>query len=241
MGVPAIASEQKGYIERFKDWGNEKPSTNFYIFGSLGSVNSTKSDIRKWADDNYPNKEENNSGGKFGVGYSLNKYFAIEGQIVTLADFKYSEKESYYLGYKGGYRFYDEYEDETTVESRGFGINLVGNTPSYKDFSLFGKVGYHMINTEYKTTYTYREIAKDNFAIGSNNTYVLSKEVLFKESKKMKSNIMTFAMGISYKIQEKWFATLEYERFAGLSKGDYFGMDSKFDASMTSLGIGFKF
>lgn len=241
VGSMLYASEDKRLFERFKDWGEEKPSTKIYIFGSLGSVNSSDSEGKKWSDSYFPSKEERKTGSKLGIGYSINKYFSIEGQFINLGNTKYSGNYSYidesdYDIYSVGVAY--EGVEKLEIDSKGFGINLVGKTPSYKDFSIFGKVGFHMISTEYKyidTYETYQIYQKVNILEYTRRI----KE--YSESKTIRSNIATFGIGILYNIQEKWFISLEHERFNSLSKGNFLGKDTEYDANITSFGLGFRF
>lgn len=221
--------------------GEMKHQQTIYIFGSTGSFSSTKSEGIQYVEQNFNKITEEKGGGKFGIGYSFNKYFAIELQSVNFGNSSY--ETSYGMIDKSHYDYdyrWDVYENEEklSVETKGIGINFVAITPEYKNFSLFGKIGVHKITSEYKF-----ELIEESYEVFGQTTILNStrqKSVSY-ENKEINNNISTFALGLMYHLQKRWFITLEYEKFAGLSQGDFLGLDTEYDASLTSFGLGLRF
>lgn len=138
---------------------------NGYLFGSVGQADA---DLN-WTD-------EKDTAFKIGAGVQLNPYVGVEFQYVDLGE------------------AVDKYRDalnsaSVSAATDGFGANLVGTLPMDR-FKLFGKVGYHKLDTDIKV--------RINNASGSGS-----------ESEWVTS----YGVGASFALSPAFEVVAEYERY----------------------------
>src|SRR5690554_4606251 len=123
---------------------------NGYLFGNVGQAEADKPGLVNELDAalaaeadffglGYRSSwDDEDTAFKVGAGIQLNRHIAIEFQYTDLGSPEY--KGTVTNGFNA-----------TTVKVRGdtdgFGMNLVGSLP-FDRFKLFGKVGYHKLETE---------------------------------------------------------------------------------------------
>lgn len=95
-----------------------------YLFGSLGQSDADVSDATETEDTAW----------KLGAGLQLNEHWGVELQYTD-------------LGQVEGDVFVSGVPFQAELETQGFGANVVGTLP-FERFQLFGKLGYHRMETE---------------------------------------------------------------------------------------------
>lgn len=100
---------------------------NGYLFGSVGQAEADLFDDINGAGASI---DEKDTAFKIGAGVQLNSYVGVEFQYSDLGEVRASNAVA-----------------EASAATEGYGVNLVGTLPLDR-FSLFGKVGYHKLDTD---------------------------------------------------------------------------------------------
>ncbi|HDZ57903.1 MAG TPA: porin family protein [Pseudomonas xinjiangensis] len=102
---------------------------NGYLFGNVGQ---SEADVSA--------SDTEDTAFKIGAGIQLNPYIGVELQYVDLGEVS----DDFFFG--GSLA-------KASIATEGFGGNLVGTLPLDR-FKLFGKVGYHQLESEAKLSYS---------------------------------------------------------------------------------------
>ena len=145
---------------------------------------------------------------KMAVGLQANQYVALEMQYIDLGE----GKDKVYGTVDGL-----DFSGKVALDTKGFGANLVGTLP-LDDFKLFGKVGYHRLETKAKATVT---------LTGGVNT--------FTDKGKAKTNewVPSFGAGASYAFTPAIEVVAEYERYKKVA--------DSYDVDLASVGLRYNF
>lgn len=194
-----------------------------YVQISAGQSKAEKFELTKHIGNawDYSSSNRTDTAYKIAVGLKINPHIAIEGQYIDLGKSKY-KSGNYYMG------TLDE-TGKASIDSYGLGMNLVGAYP-VGDFSLFAKVGYHLMRTKYS----------QRVVEYGNPTYSESQS---SSSRKL---IPSFGVGVSYAMTNHLAVLIEHERFNGLGRGskvNHFGdkYSVKHDVDFTSIGLRYHF
>lgn len=100
---------------------------NGYLFGSVGQA---EADLFDDINESGVSIDEKDTAFKIGAGVQLNSYVGVEFQYSNLGEVSASDSVA-----------------KASAETEGYGMNLVASLP-FDRFSLFGKVGYHKLETD---------------------------------------------------------------------------------------------
>ncbi|PRB79919.1 porin family protein [Pseudomonas sp. MYb185] len=173
---------------------------NGYLFGNVGQADY---DFGSYFKPFAGSVDEKDTAFKVGAGVQLNKYVGVELQYIDLGEATYKQPD------------YKE-----TIEVSGYGANLVGTLPLNR-FKLYGKVGYHQLEADYK--------AKDTF---------------FDEraSSSEKDWITSYAVGATFAINPQFEVAVEYERYNDVEYRDIeAGRDVEVDIDLATIGLRYNF
>ena len=145
---------------------------------------------------------------KIAVGLQANQYVALEAQYIDLGEGKakaYVAVDDVTVRAKGAF------------DTKGFGANLVGTLP-LDDFKLFGKVGYHRLETKGTVKGT-----------ATKGTQTLN----FKVKDKTNEWVPSFGAGASYAFTPAIEVVAEYERYKKVA--------DSYDVDLASVGLRYNF
>lgn len=197
---------------------------NGYLFGNLGQADADASKMRKdldlaaellaWnfgLDEGGSSLDEKDSAFKIGVGVQLNKHIAVEFQYVDLGDVSYkAQGVDTVFGTTGSLK--------ATSGTDGFGANLVGTLP-FDRFKLFGKVGYHKLDTDVKATVNVAEPGVGSLRVS--------------ESDDTTEWVTSYGIGASYAFTPQVELIAEYERYQDVA--------DEYDVDFGSIGLRYNF
>lgn len=144
------------------------------------------------------------TGYKIAVGLQANQYLAVEAQYINLG----KAKDKLWAA-------------RASSETKGIGANLVGTLP-IDEFKLFGKVGYHRLETKSKLA------APGGYA-----------------SRKKTDGVTSFGVGASYAFTPAVEVVAEYERYRKVADrkanvGAY-RVNFEHDVDFASVGLRYNF
>ena len=145
---------------------------------------------------------------KIAVGLQANQYVALEMQYIDLGE----GKDKVYGTVEGL-----DFSGKVALDTKGFGANLVGTLP-LDDFKLFGKVGYHRLET--------KGTAKVTVTDGVNT-------VSGKGKAKTNEWVPSFGVGASYAFTPAIEVVAEYERYKKVA--------DSYDVDLASVGLRYNF
>ena len=173
---------------------------NGYLFGNVGQADY---DFGSYFKPFVGSVDEKDTAFKVGAGVQLNQYVGVEFQYVDLGEATYKERNPTF---------------QETIEVSGYGANLVGTLPLNR-FKLYGKLGYHQLEADYK--------AKDAFDSASSSN---------------KDWITSYAVGATFVITPQFEVALEYERYNDVEYRDLFaGRKVEADIDLASVGLRYNF
>lgn len=181
----------------------EEPEAQAYLFASAGQSDA---DVKSDLDDFWgvpggvSSSVDKDTAWRIGAGIKLNQYVAFEVEYIDLGD----------ADYKAGNDVVT-----TNLATDGYGLNTVLTLPLDR-FSLFGKLGYHRLETETKLGITGLGSASD-----SSSDWVTS-----------------FGVGAGYDLTDNFTLVAEFERFRGVAAS--FDIDS-YDVDLMSAGLRYNF
>ncbi|QIB50776.1 porin family protein [Pseudomonas sp. OIL-1] len=167
---------------------------NGYLFGNVGQ---SEVDLDALSDAGL-STDDNSSAFKVGAGIQLNRYLGIEFQYVDLGEFTAKTGSA-----------------KAEITSTGLGANLVATLPVDR-FKLYGKVGYHKMETEGRIIFA--------------GSTVLSEDE--------DENIQSFAVGASFALMPELEVLAEYERYKDMSEDL---TESEEDVDFISIGLRYNF
>ena len=198
---------------------------NGYLFGNIGQSDADASSVRNEldvvADDlagalgfdqGYSSPDEKDSAFKIGAGLQLNKHIAIEFQYLELGDITYKARGADSVSGATG-------QLKATAGTSGFGANLVGTLP-FDRFKLFGKVGYHKLETDVKASIS----ITDHPILGS---------VRESASDDGSEWVTSYGVGASYAFTPQIELVAEYERYQDVA--------DEYDVDFGSIGLRYNF
>lgn len=189
---------------------------NGYLFGNVGQAEADSSSLVQELDAAMANEaaargwqyssswDDKDTAFKVGAGIQLNRYVAVEFQYTDLGSPEYKGTLSDGFGAASL---------KVRGETDGYGMNLVGSLP-FDRFKLFGKVGYHKLETEMSI-----EIAD---AFGS-----------VKATESEDEWVTSFGLGASFSFTPRVELAAEFERYQDVAD-DY-------DVDMASIGLRYNF
>ena len=173
---------------------------NGYLFGNVGQADY---DFGSYFKPFVGSVDEKDTAFKVGAGVQLNQYVGVEFQYVDLGEATYKERNPTF---------------QETIEVSGYGANLVGTLPLNR-FKLYGKLGYHQLEADYK--------AKDAFDSASSSN---------------KDWITSYAVGATVVITPQFEVALEYERYNDVEYRDLVaGRKVEADIDLASVGLRYNF
>ena len=173
---------------------------NGYLFGNVGQADY---DFGSYFKPFVGSVDEKDTAFKVGAGVQLNQYVGVEFQYVDLGEATYKERNPTF---------------QETIEVSGYGANLVGTLPLNR-FKLYGKLGYHQLEADYK--------AKDAFDSASSSN---------------KDWITSYAVGATFVITPQFEVALEYERYNDVEYRDLVaGRKVEADIDLASVGLRYNF
>lgn len=189
---------------------------NGYLFGNLGQAEADKPGFVKeldalggaFAEDNglefRSSWDDKDTAFKIGAGIQLNRHIAVEFQYTDLGTPEH--KASLTDGV-------DTLSMKMTGKTDGYGMNLVGSLP-FDRFKLFGKVGYHKLETE---------------ATAKITDGVFTDKI--KDSEK--EWVTSYGIGASYAFTPQVELAAEFERYQDVA--------DEYDVDMASIGLRYNF
>ena len=189
---------------------------NGYLFGNVGQADAEKPGLVKGLNaelaaeadffglDFRSSWDEKDTAFKIGAGIQLNRHIAVEFQYTDLGSPEY--KGSLSDGF-------DTVTAKVTGNTDGYGMNLVGSLP-FDRFKLFGKVGYHKLETE----------ASVKISDGVDS---------LKMSETEKEWVTSFGVGASYAFTPQVELAAEFERYQDVA--------DEYDVDMASIGLRYNF
>jgi len=187
---------------------------NGYLFGNVGQadadVPSLVEDIDGalafradfWGLGFRSSFDEKDTAFKIGAGIQLNRYVGVEFQYIDLGSLEYKATLTDGL---------DTATAKIKGDTDGFGMNLVGTLP-FDRFKLFGKVGYHKLETEVSVK-----------VLGT----------MFDASESEKEWVTSYGIGASYAFTPQLELVAEYEQYRDVAD-DY-------DVDFGSIGLRYNF
>lgn len=189
---------------------------NGYLFGNIGQAEAEKPNLIKGMSAELDALADSQGWGyrsswddkdtafKIGAGIQLNRHIAIEFQYTDLGSPEY--KGTLTDGF-------DTVGVKVTGDTDGFGMNLVGTLP-FDRFKLFGKIGYHKLETEASV-----KVSTD---FGS---------LKMKETEK--EWVTSYGIGASYAFTPQVELAAEFERYQDVA--------DEYDVDMASIGLRYNF
>ncbi|PKM29132.1 MAG: hypothetical protein CVV07_11455 [Gammaproteobacteria bacterium HGW-Gammaproteobacteria-11] len=176
--------------------------SNGYLFASLGQSDA---DLSKSELDTFwgvgpgitSSLDSKDTAWKVGAGIQLNTFIGVELQYLDLGQASYKATDGAQVA-------------RTVAETSGFGLNAVGTLPLDR-LSLFGKVGYHQLETDVDFSF-------DGFDVLSDSE---------------KEWIVSYGVGASFAVTESFELVAEYERYNDVAD-DY-------DVDYLSAGLRYNF
>lgn len=166
--------------------------TTGYVTGNIG-----QSDAKGF-------RNNTDTGYKIAVGLQANEYVAVEAQYIDLG----KAKDKLWAA-------------RASSETKGIGANLVGTLP-IDEFKLFGKVGYHRLETKSKLT-----------APGGS------------ANRKKTDGVISFGVGASYAFTPAVEVLAEYERYRNVAdrkaNAGLYRVNFKHDVDFASVGLRYNF
>jgi OOP family OmpA-OmpF porin len=152
--------------------------------------------------------DDSDSSWKIFAGYQVNRNFAIEGGYGVLGEVKASTPPFVFLGTPIP-------AANVKIETTAWEIVGIGSIPLAERFSLYGKVGLYMADTDIDVSFTGLGSASDS-----------------------DDNVdLTFGFGARYDFTRNFGVRAEWQRYGDVKAGDF----GKFDVDVMSLGILFRF
>ena len=189
---------------------------NGYLFGNIGQAEADGSSLAKeldgllaaeadfWGLGFRSSFDDKDTAFKIGAGIQLNRYIGVEFQYTDLGSPEY--KGSITDGV-------DTLTAKVSGDTDGYGMNLVGTLP-FERFKLFGKVGYHKLETEASAKIT------DGFDT-------------FKIKDSEEEWVSSYGIGASFAFTPQVELAAEFERYQDVAD-DY-------DVDMASVGLRYNF
>lgn len=186
---------------------------NGYLFGNIGQADAEKPGLVKDFDADLTAEleaaglgyrsswDDKDTAFKVGAGIQLNRHIAVEFQYTDLGAPEYKGTAS-----NGG-------TAKLTGDTDGYGVNLVGTLP-FDRFKLFGKLGYHKLETEI----TMEASGPGGFA---------------KISDTEEEWVTSFGVGASYAFTPQVELVAEYERYQDVA--------DEYDVDFASIGLRYNF
>ena len=199
-----------------------------YLTGSVGQAKAEKPKVVKEEQGLFKefggstSSDRTDTAYKIAVGLKVNPYIALEAQYIDLGKASYKGSIS-----EPGFGSYSEKID---FKTSGLGANLVGTLP-LDDFTVFAKVGYHLLKT--------KGTLKDSVSITGLGNFSDS------ESKTVRKWTPSFGIGASYAITQELAVVAEYERYQDVAnkKVNVYGDKTSFkhDIDLASVGLRYNF
>lgn len=169
-----------------------------YLFASVGQSDA---DVKGELDDFWGvpggvnSSVDKDTAWRIGAGLKLNKYLAFEAEYIDLGDADYQAGNDVVT---------------TNLATDGYGVNTVLTLPMDR-FSLFGKLGYHRLETDGK------------FAIPGLGSFDDSSTEW----------VTSFGVGAGYDLTENFTLVAEFERFRDVA--------DSYDVDLMSAGLRYNF
>ena len=196
---------------------------NGYLFGNIGQADADASKVRNeldvvaeyvaWEldlDQGHSSFDEKDSAFKIGVGIQLNQYVAVEFQYLDLGEISHKARGAGTFNGRTG-------NMKTTADTDGFGANLVGTLP-FERFKLFGKLGYHKLKTDVKSSISINDPMISVRESGSDDTTEW---------------VTSYGIGASYAFTPQVELAAEFERYQDVA--------DEYDVDMASIGLRYNF
>jgi len=190
---------------------------NGYLFGSVGKADADTPDFIRDLDrelngigsvaavafnSDYDGKD---TAFKVGAGVQLNRYVGLEFQYIDLGSANYKAELT---------DGFDTLSAKIDGDTDGFGANLVGTLPLER-FKLFGKLGYHQLETKAKQKVSL--VGVDSFS----------------ESDSTTEWVTSFGVGASYAFTPQVELVAEYEQYSDVA--------DEYDVDFGSIGLRYNF
>lgn len=167
---------------------------NGYLFGHVGQSETDLSEL----EDLGLSTDEKATGYKVGAGIQLTRHFGVEFQYVDLG-----EVSADIPGLRAD------------IDAYGLGANLVATLPLDR-FKVYGKIGYHKMETDWKI-----KLGGSTLAKGDDD-----------------SNVTSFAIGGTYALTPQFELLAEFERYQDVGDEDSTG---EADVDLASIGLRYNF
>lgn len=167
---------------------------NGYLFGHIGQTETDLSDF----EDMGLSTDEDSTAYKVGAGVQLNRYVGLEFQYVDLGEVSASLPGI-----------------SADISAKGLGANVVATLPLDR-FKLYGKVGYHQIESEWK-------VKQGGTTLGKGDD---------------DNNVTSFAIGATYALTPQFEVVAEFERYQDVGDKDETG---EADVDFASIGLRYNF
>lgn len=189
---------------------------NGYLFGNIGQA---ESDLPRYINDLdaglaseaanlgwgfRSSLDDKDTAFKVGVGVQLNRYIGVEFQYIDLGAAEYKATVTDGI---------DTATVKAAADTDGYGMNLVGSLP-FDRFKLFGKVGYHKLETDLS--------AKITDGVDT-----------LKVSDSEKEWITSYGIGASYAFTPQLELVAEYEQYRDVA--------DEYDVDFGSIGLRYNF
>lgn len=176
---------------------------NGYLFASAGKADHDLASLEKSINAGFgapgvsSSADERDTAFKIGAGVQLNRYVGIELQYVDLGE--------------GSIELTDGISTlKAPLETDGLGANLVGTLPLDR-FQLFGKLGYHQLETEVKIKFDGQTL----------------------DSASEKEWVTSYGLGAAFAFTETLSLVGEYERYTDVA--------DEFDVDLATIGLRYNF
>lgn len=167
---------------------------NGYLFGNIGQTETDLSDF----EDMGLSTDEDSTAYKVGAGVQLNRYVGLEFQYADLGEVSASLPGI-----------------SADISAKGLGANVVATLPLDR-FKLYGKVGYHQVESEWKV-----KLGGTTLGKGEDD-----------------NNVTSFAIGAAYALTPQFEVVAEFERYQDVGDKDETG---EADVDFASIGLRYNF
>lgn len=167
---------------------------NGYLFGNIGQTETDLSDF----EDMGLSTDEDSTAYKVGAGVQLNRYVGLEFQYADLGEVSASLPGI-----------------SADISAKGLGANVVATLPLDR-FKLYGKVGYHQVESEWK-------VKQGGTTLGKGED---------------DNNVTSFAIGAAYALTPQFEVVAEFERYQDVGDKDETG---EADVDFASIGLRYNF
>ena len=167
---------------------------NGYLFGNIGQTETDLSDF----EDMGLSTDEDSTAYKVGAGVQLNRYVGLEFQYADLGEVSASLPGI-----------------SADISAKVLGANVVATLPLDR-FKLYGKVGYHQVESEWKV-----KLGGTTLGKGEDD-----------------NNVTSFAIGAAYALTPQFEVVAEFERYQDVGDKDETG---EADVDFASIGLRYNF